>query len=77
MNSTDNILLYQAADGQMQLEVQLNHETVWLSQAQMVELFDTTKQNVSLHVRNLFREGELSEETSVKDSLTLVSKGRK
>ncbi len=61
----------------MQLEVQLNHETVWLSQAQMVELFDTTKQNVSLHVRNLFREGELSEETSVKDSLTLVSKGRK
>ena len=77
MNSTDNILLYQAADGQAQLEVQLDHETVWLSQAQMVELFDTTKQNVSLHVRNLFREGELIEETSVKESLTLVSKGRK
>ena len=77
MNSTDTILLYQAPNGQTQLEVQLDHETVWLSQAQMVGLFDTTKQNVSLHVRNLFREGELSEETSVKDSLTLVSKGRK
>ena len=77
MISADKILLYQAPDGQTQLEVQLDHETVWLSQTQMVELFDTTKQNVSLHVRNLFREGELSEETSVKDSLTLVSKGRK
>ena len=77
MNSTDTILLYQASNGQTQLEVQLDNETVWLSQAQMVGLFDTTKQNVSLHVRNLFREGESSEETSVKDSLTLVSKGRK
>ena len=77
MASTNDILLYQTPDGQMQLEVQLANETVWLSQAQMVELFDTTKQNVSLHLRNLFREEELSEETSVKDSLTLVSKGRK
>jgi hypothetical protein len=77
MASTNDILLYQTPDGQMQLEVQLANETVWLSQAQMVELFDTTKQNVSLHLRNLFREEELSEETSVKDSLILVSKGRK
>ena len=76
MDSITNILFYQASDGQTQFEVQLDHETVWLSQAQMVELFDTTKQNVSLHIRNLFREGELSEGTSVKDSLTLVSKGR-
>ena len=76
MSFTDNILLYQAPDGQAQLEVQLDHETVWLTQAQMAELFDTTKQNVSLHVRNLFRQGELSEQTSVKDSLTLVSKDR-
>ena len=77
MNPTDNVLLYQAPDGQTQLEVQLDHETVWLSQAQMAELFDTRKQNVSLHINNLFREGELSEGTSVKDSLTLVSKDRK
>ena len=76
MSSTDNILLYQAPDGQTQLEVQLDHETVWLSQAQMVELFDTTKQNVSLHVRNLFREGELSEHSVVKDSLTTAADGK-
>ena len=75
--STTNILLYQAPNGQTQLEVQLDHETVWLSQAQMGELFDTTKQNVSLHIRNIFREGELSESSVVKESLTLVSKGRK
>lgn len=76
MNSTDNILLYQAPDGQTQLEVQLDHETVWLTQAQMTELFDTTKQNVSLHVRNLFREGELNEDSTVKDSLTVVANGK-
>jgi prophage maintenance system killer protein len=76
MNSTDNILLYQAPDGQTQLEVQLDHETVWLMQAQMVELFDTTKQNVSLHVRNIFREGELSEDSVVKDSLTTAADGK-
>ena len=76
MNSADNILLYQAPDGQTQLEVQLDHETVWLTQAQMAELFDTTKQNVSLHVRNLFREGELSEDSVVKDSLTTAADGK-
>jgi len=43
MNSTDNILFYQASDGQMQLEVQLDHETVWLTQAQMVKLFNVSK----------------------------------
>ena len=76
MASTNNILLYQAPDGQTQLEVQLDHETVWLTQAQMVELFGSTKQNVSLHVGNLFREGELSEDSVVKDSLTTAADGK-
>ena len=74
--ATENVLLYQAPDGQTQLEVQLNHETVWLTQAQMVELFDTTKQNVSLHVRNAFREGELEENAVVKESLTTAADGK-
>ena len=76
MNAADNILLYQAPDGQTQLEVQLDHETVWLSQAQMVQLFDTTKQNVSLHIRNLFREEELSADSVVKESLTTAADGK-
>lgn len=59
MASTDNILLYQAPDGQTQLEVQLDHETVWLSQAHMVELFNVSKKTISEHIQNVFREGEL------------------
>ena len=52
------ILLYQTEDGQTRLEVQLQDETVWLSQAQMSELFQTTKQNVSLHIQNIYDERE-------------------
>ena len=48
------VLLYQASDGATRLEVRMGDETVWLSQNQMVELFQTTKQNVSLHIQNLF-----------------------
>jgi prophage maintenance system killer protein len=71
-----DVLLYQSPDGQIQLDVQLDHNTVWLSQSQMSELFSTTKQNVSLHVRNLFKEGELVEESVVKESLTTAADGK-
>ena len=76
MDTINNILLYQAPNGQTQLEVQLDRETVWLTQAQMVELFATTKQNVSLHIRNIFRERELEEKAVVKDSLTTAADGK-
>ncbi len=71
------LILYQSDDGQTTVDVQLQDETVWLSQAQMVELFQKTKQNVSLHIRNLFREGELQEEAVVKESLTTGSDGKR
>ncbi|MDO7887910.1 virulence protein RhuM/Fic/DOC family protein [Hymenobacter cheonanensis] len=74
--ASSDVLLYQSPDGQIQLDVQLDHDTVWLTQAQMTELFETTKQNISLHVRNLFREEELLEETTVKESLTVIPDGR-
>ena len=73
--STD-VLLYQSPDGQIQLDVQLDHDTVWLTQAQMSELFETTKQNVSLHVRNAFKEQELVEKAVVKESLTTAADGK-
>ena len=76
MQPTIDILLYQSPDGAIKLDVQLDHETVWLTQAQMVELFSTSKQNISLHTRNLFKEGELPENTTVKESLTVLSNGR-
>ena len=55
----------------------LEEETVWLTQAQLVELFDKTKQNISLHIRNIFKEGELAENTVVKEYLTTASDGKK
>lgn len=76
MTSTDNILLYQAPDGQTQLEVQLDHETVWLTQAQMVDLFDVSKKTVSEHIQNIFREGELASEAVVRKSRTTASDGK-
>ncbi|MEW6302887.1 MAG: virulence RhuM family protein [Verrucomicrobiota bacterium] len=69
------IILYQTEDKQTRLQVQLDGDTVWLSQAQMAELFQTTKQNVSLHIQNIFKEGELRREATVKESLTVQSEG--
>ena len=51
----NKIIIYQTEDGQTQIDVRMENETVWLTQAQMVELFQTTKQNVSLHVGNQFK----------------------
>ena len=75
MNNSE-ILLYQTEDGQTKIDVRLEEETVWLNQKQMVELFQTTKQNISLHIRNLFKEGELVEISVVKDYLTTASDGK-
>ena len=76
-SSQDNeIILYQP-DSTVKLEVRLENETVWLTQQQMTELFQTSKQNISLHVNNIFREGELDCNSVVKDSLTTASDGKK
>ena len=63
-------LLYQTEDGRMRIEVRLENETVWLSQLTMTELFQTSKQNISLHLKNIFNEGELAENRVVKEYLT-------
>ncbi len=69
-------LIYQTDDGKTRLEVRLQDESVWLTQAQMAELFQTTKQNVSLHIQNVFDEGELAENSVVKESLTTAADGK-
>ena len=69
-------MLYQIADGLSRIEVRLENETVWLTQNQMAELFQTTKQNISLHIRNIFDEQELSADSVVKDSLTTAADGK-
>lgn len=74
MNS--EILIYQTEEGDTKIEVILEKETVWLNQRQMVELFQTTKQNVSLHIKNIFNEGELDEDSVVKEYLTTAKDGK-
>ena len=77
MHSNNQIVIYQSEDGQTQVDVRLENEMVWLTQAQMVDLFQTTKQNVSLHVGNVFKEGELEEKSTVKEYLTVQKEGER
>ena len=69
------IILYQREDGAVQIDVRVEDETVWLTQQQIAELFDTTKQNVNLHIQNIFNEEELLPEATVKKSLTVQKEG--
>jgi hypothetical protein len=75
--SNSGIVLYQTEDGRTRLEVQFMGESAWLTQAQMAELFQTTKQNVSLHIRNIFDEKELDRKATVKESLTVQLEGKR
>src|SRR5258708_12842575 len=69
------IILYQTADGGTGIDVRLYDETVWLTQAQMAELFQTSVPNVSMHIRHLLQERELQREPPVKDFLTVHGEG--
>ena len=69
------IILYQP-DSSIRLEVWMQEETVWLTQAQMTQLFQTTKQNISFHIGNIFKEGELNKTSVVKDFLTTAADGK-
>lgn len=71
----DEFLLYQTEDGRTRLSVRFDGETVWLTQAQLAELFQTTKQNISLHLRDIYQTGEVDEAATVKQSLTVRSEG--
>ena len=76
MSNQNELVLFQTIDEQVKLNVAIEGETVWLNQQQMVELFNTTKQNISLHINNCFREGELEPDSVVKDSLTTALDGK-
>ncbi len=73
-NSGGEIVLYQPND-EIRLDVRLENETVWLSQQQMATLFQATKQNISLHISNIYAEGELTPEATVKEYLTVQHEG--
>ena len=76
METKGEIIMYQPNE-EVRLEVRLENDTVWLTQAQMAELFETTKQNISLHTNNIFKEGELEQAATVKDYLTVQKEGNR
>jgi prophage maintenance system killer protein len=75
-SNNSEIIIYQTTDGLTKIDVRVQSETVWITQAQMVELFQTTKQNVSLHINNAFKEGEIEPSSAVKEYLTTAADGK-
>jgi len=71
------IIIYQSDILSQHIEVRMEDETVWLTQAQMLELFASTKQNISLHINNVFKEEELEEASTVKEYLTVQKEGNR
>ena len=70
-----DVVVYRSADNAVQLDVQLAEETVWLTQRQMAGLFDTTPQNITVHIRNIYKEEELAQEATCKDFLQVQTEG--
>ncbi len=76
MENQGEIIIYQSEDLQNGIEVRIENDTVWLTQAQMAELFQSTRNNITLHISNIFRENELDKISVCKDSL-LTAKDNK
>ncbi len=71
------VILYTSEDGRSQIQLRADGQTVWLTQMEMAELFSATKQNISLHLKNIFADGELDPTATVKESLTVQTEGRR
>ena len=77
MNTQEQIVIYKAKDGTHQLQVTLQEDTVWLTQAQMASLFDTTPQNITMHLKSVYQENELNEKATCKDFLQVQKEGNR
>jgi hypothetical protein len=71
----NELILYTTEDGRSQIKLRADQQTVWLTQLEIAELFDATKQNISLHLKNIFEDGELDQAATVKESLTVQTEG--
>ena len=74
-SNTSQFIIYQSEDGKTRLDVRFVDETVWLTQALMAELFSTTPENVLMHLKNIFSEGELDQNATTKDFLVVRQEG--
>ena len=77
MKEDQKIVIYQTPDGKTQIDVRLENETVWLTQAQMAELFEKTPQNITMHIGNAYKEGELERESTCKEYLQVQQEGKR
>ena len=77
MKLDNKIVIYQTEDGKTQLDVKLENETVWLTQAQMVQLFDSSKANVSEHIKHIYEDGELAADSTVRKFRTVQTEGKR
>jgi len=77
MKNNSQILIYNDENGRTKLNVRLENETVWLTQKLMAELFQTSSQNITIHLKNIFNEGELTEEGTCKDFLQVQKEGNR
>lgn len=73
----NNMLIYVSKDGNIKVDVNIQNHDIWMSQDVMANLYDTTKQNISYHLNNIFKENELNKDSVVKDFLTTASDGKK
>ena len=73
----NKIIIYQTEDGQTQIDVRLENETVWLTQAQMAMLFEKTPQNITMHIGNAYKEGELERDSTCKEYLQVQQEGKR
>jgi len=71
------LILYTTEDGASRIQLRADGQTVWLTQLEMAEVFAATKQNISLHLKNLFEDRELDEDSVVKESLTTAADGKR
>lgn len=74
-DSENEILIYQTEDGRTKVEVAFDGDTIWLTQKKMAELFQTSRQNISLHLINIYKQGELEKERTSKESLLVQTEG--
>ena len=73
----NNIVIYTSKDGIVKVDTNIENENMWMSQEQMAKLYDTTKNNISIHMKNIFECGELDENSVVKKILTTASDNKK
>jgi hypothetical protein len=75
MGKKHAIIVYQGKDGSIELNADVNKNTLWATQAQIAQIFDTTPQNITLHLKNIYKENELSQSSTCKDSLQVQKEG--